>query len=103
MEALFIGTNCVPLHADLFLYSYETYFIHQLHKKKEKKLIRSFHFMFRYIDDVISVNNSKFDDFVDSIYLIESEIKDVTYTARSASYPDLHLVVDSGGRLRMKL
>jgi hypothetical protein len=59
--------------------------------------------MFRYIDDVISVNNSKFDDFVDSIYLIESEIKDVTYTARSASYPDLHLVVDSGGRLRMKL
>ena len=59
--------------------------------------------MFRYIDDVISVNISKFDDFVDSIYLIESEIKDVTDTARFASYLDLHLVVDSGGRLRMKL
>ena len=66
-------------------------------------LIRSFHFMFRYIDDVISVNNSKFDDFVDSIYLIESEIKDVTDTARLTSYLHLHLVVDSGGRLRMQL
>ena len=59
--------------------------------------------MFSYIDDVISVNNSKLGDFVDSIYLIESEIKDVADTARSASYPDLHLVGDSGGRLRMKL
>jgi hypothetical protein len=59
--------------------------------------------MFRYIDDVISVNNSKLGDFVDRFYLIESEIKDVTDTARSASYLDLHLVVDSGGRLRMKL
>jgi len=51
----FIGTNCVPLHADLFLYSYETYFIQRLLKKNEQKLIRSFHFMFRYTDDVISV------------------------------------------------
>jgi len=59
--------------------------------------------MFSYIDDVISVNNSKLGDFVDSIYLIESEIKDVTDTARSASYLDLHLDIDSGGRLRMKL
>jgi hypothetical protein len=59
--------------------------------------------MFRYIDDVISVNNSMFGDFVDRFYLIESEIKDATYTARFASYLDLHLVVDSGGRLRMKL
>jgi hypothetical protein len=59
--------------------------------------------MFRYIDDVISVNNSKLGDFVDRFYLIESEIKDVTDTARSASYLDLHLIVDSGGRLRMKL
>ena len=32
--------------------------------------------MFRYIDDVLSLSNSKFDDFVDRINPIELEIKD---------------------------
>ena len=97
------GTNCAPLLADLFLYSYEANFIHGLLKKNEKKLARSFNFMFRYIDDVLSLNNSRFGDFVDGIYLIELEIKDTTDTDRSASYLDLHLDVDSEGRLRTKL
>ena len=58
--------------------------------------------MFRYIDDVLSINNSRFGDFVDRIYPIELEIKDTTYTHRSASYLDLHLEIDSEGRLRTK-
>jgi len=37
-----MGTHCPPLHADLFLYSYETDFIQGLLKKNEKKLTRSF-------------------------------------------------------------
>jgi hypothetical protein len=57
----------------------------------EKKLARSFNFTFRYIDDVLSLNNSRFGDFVDRIYPIELEIKDTTDTDRSASYLDLHL------------
>ena len=45
-----------------------------------------------------------FGDFVnDRIYLIELEIKDTTDTDRSVSYLDLHLEIDSEGRLRMKL
>ena len=63
----------------------------------------SFNFSFRYIDDVLSLNNSRFGDFVDRIYPIELEIKDTTYTDRSASYLDLHLEIDSEGRLRTKL
>jgi hypothetical protein len=62
-----MGTNCAPLLADLFLYSYEANFIHGLLKKNEKKLTRSFNFMFCYIDDVLSLNNSRFGDFVDGI------------------------------------
>jgi hypothetical protein len=96
-------TNCVPLLADLFLYSYEADFIQGLLKKNEKKLARSFNFTFRYIDDAFSINNSRFGDFVDRIYLIELEIKDTTDTDRSASYLDLHLAIDSAGRLRTKL
>jgi len=37
------------------------------------------------------------------IISIELEIKDTTDTDRSASYLDLHLEIDSEGRLRMKL
>jgi hypothetical protein len=63
----------------------------------------SFNFTFRYIDDVLSINNYRLGDFVDRIYLIELEIKDTTDTDRSASYLDLHLEIDSGGQLRTKL
>ena len=44
-----------------------------------------------------------FDEFVDSIYPIELEIKDTTDTDRSTSYIDLLLDIDSEGRLRTKL
>ena len=98
-----MGTNCTPLLADLFLYSYEADFIQGLLKKNEKKLARSFNFTFRYIDDVLSLNNSRFGDFVDRIYPIELEIKETIDTDRSASYIDLHLEIDSEGRLRTKL
>ena len=63
-----MGTNCAPLLADLFLYSYEADFIQELLRKNEKKLARSFNFTFRYIDDVFSLNNFKSADYVDRIY-----------------------------------
>ena len=42
-------------------------------------------FTFCYIDDVLSLNNSRFGDFVDRIYPIELQIKDSTDTDRSDS------------------
>jgi len=98
-----MGINCDPLHADLFLYSYEADFIQGLPMKNEKKLSRSSNFTFRYIDDVLSLNNSRFGDFVDRRYPIELEIKVTTDTDISASYFDLHLEIDSERRLRTKL
>ena len=97
-SACLLGTNCAPLLTDWFLYSYEADFIEGLLKKNEKKLGRSFNFMFRYIDDVLSLNNSRFGDFVDRIYPIELEIKNTIDTDRSASYLDLHLKIDSERR-----
>ena len=94
-----MGTSCAPLLADVFIYSYEADFI----EKNEKKLARSFNFTFRYIDDVLSLNNYRFGDFVDRVHPIELEIKDTTDTDRSASYLDLHLKIDSEERLRTKL
>ena len=53
-----------------------------------------------YIDDVLSLNISRFGDFVDRIFPIELEIKDTTDTEMSAQYLDLHLENDSDGRLK---
>ena len=87
----------------MFLYSYEAdFFIPGLLKKNEKRLVRSFNFTSRYIDDVLSLNKSRFGDFVDRIHPTELEIKDTTYTDGSASYIDLHLESDGDGRLRTK-
>jgi hypothetical protein len=76
------------MKADLFLYSYEADFKQELLKKNKKKLARSFNFTFRYIYDVLSLNDYRFGDFVDHIYHIELEMKDTTDTDRSASYLD---------------
>ena len=53
--------------------------------------------MFRYIDDVLSLSNSRFGDLSDRIYPIELEIKDTTDTDL-----DIHLKIDSEERLRTK-
>ena len=79
---ILMSTNCTPLLAELFLYSYETNFTQGLLKNK-KKLIQSFHFTFRCIDGVLSLNNSKFGDFVDRIYPIKLEISDTTHIMRT--------------------
>ena len=78
-------TNCVPLFAELFHYSYDADSIQRLLKKNEKKLTRSFNFTFLYIDDVLSLNNSRSGNSVHRIYHIEFEINETIDTDRSAS------------------
>ena len=102
-QSAYLWVQTAPLLADLLLYSYETNFIQGLLKKYEQMLARSFNHTFRYIDDVLSLDNSRFGDFVDRIYPIELDIKDNTYTERFALYLNLHLEIDSEGRLRMQL
>ena len=44
-----MGTNCAPLLADLFLFSYESEFLQTLVKNKKIKEARLFNYSFRYI------------------------------------------------------
>jgi hypothetical protein len=89
-----MGTNCAP---PLVWAS----FIQGLLKKK--KITRSFIFTFRYIDDVLSLNNYRFGDSVGRIYPIELDIKYTIDTDWSASYLDLDLKIDSAVQLRTNL
>ena len=54
MVGIPLGTNCAPLLADLFLYSYENEFLDKLIKEGKRKLARKFNLSYRYIDDLIS-------------------------------------------------
>jgi hypothetical protein len=57
-----------------------------------------FNFTYRYIDDVLSINNSRFAEFLSLIYPPET-----TDTASSASFLDLYLEFDDSGQLSTKI
>jgi len=100
-----MGMNCAPLLVDLFLHAYEADFLQGFLKNKDRKLPQTFNSSFRYIDDVMSLNNSRIGHYllVHRIYPKELEVKDTTDTQMSASYLDLHLEIDNGRRLKTKL
>ena len=91
-----MGTNSAPLLADLFLYSYEAEFVQSLLKAGKKHLAQQFSFTYRYIDDVLSLKNIKFAEYLEFIYPRELEIKETTETADYSSHLDCYLYIDNG-------
>ena len=91
----YMGTNCAPLLADLFLHAHEADFLHGILKNKDKKLAKTFNSIFRYIDDALSLNNSRIGDYLQSIYSYQFEAQDTTDSQKYASYLDLHLEIDN--------
>ena len=98
-----MGTNCAPLRADIFLYSYEAEFIQTLIRSGKRHLAKSLNFTYRYIDDVFSLNNHKFSDYVYDIYPVELEIKETTDDQYHSSFLDLLLEIDNDSHLRVKI
>ena len=72
---------------------------------KDKKIheARAFNFTYRYIDDVLSINSSRFAEFLPLIYPPELEVKETTDTASSASFLDIYLEFDDSGQLNTKI
>ncbi|KAK3093830.1 hypothetical protein FSP39_020721 [Pinctada imbricata] len=98
-----MGTNCAPLLADIFLYSYEAEFIQSLVSEGKRYLASDFSFTYRYIDDVLSINNPKFADYLSSIYPSDLEVKETTETNNSASYLDIMLSYNTDGHMNTSL
>ena len=78
-----MGTNCAPLLADIFLYSYEAEFIQSLLSAGKKRLASQFNFTYRCIDDVLSIYNPDFENYLGQMYP-----SDTTESNTSASYLD---------------
>ena len=98
-----MGTNCAPLLADLCLYSYEAEFMQSLLSTGRKRLASQFNFTYRHIDDVLSINNSDFENYLSRIYPPKLEIKDTTESNTSASYLDLLLLIGRNGQFHTSL
>ena len=90
-----MGTNCAPLLADLFLYSYENEFQDNMIKDGHRRLARSFNLCYRYIDDLIVFNNKKFLDYLKEIYPSDLTVEKANKSDHLADYLDLTFIIDS--------
>ena len=79
-----MGTNCAPLLADLFLHAYEADFLQRVFKNKDRKLAQNSNSSFHYFDDVLSLNNTRFGDYLHHTYPNELEVKGTTDTQKFA-------------------
>ena len=98
-----MGTNCAPLLADIFLYSYEADFIQSLLSTGKKHLASRFNLTYRYIDNVLSINNPEFENYLGQMYPAELEIKETTESTTSASYLNLLLSIGRDSQLHTSI
>ena len=103
MVGIPMGTNCAPLLADLFLYSYENEFLDKLVKEGKRKLARKFNLSYRYTDDLISFNNKRFKEFISDIYPKELTISETTESTSVASYLDLLFIRHKSNNITTEL
>ena len=99
MVGIPMRTNCAPLLADLFLYSYENEFLDKLIEEGKRKLARRFNLSYRYIYDLISFNNKRFKEFISDIYPKELTISETTESTSVASYLDLLFTRDGSNNM----
>ena len=84
-----MGTNCAPLIADLFLYCYELQFMTKISKDPSKQhLIQKFNNTFRYLDDILALNNDDFSMYTKEIYSVELSLNKANTNNDNCPFPD---------------
>ena len=103
MVGIPMGTNCAPLLADLFLYSYENEFSDKHIKEDKRKLEES---SISHIVTLMTLSLSVIKDlreFISDIYPKELTISETTESASVASYLDLLFTRDKNNNIATKL
>ena len=65
----------------------------------KKQLVSPFDLTYRHIDDVLSINNPEFENYLGQMYPAELEIKDSTENITSTSYLALQQSIGRDGQL----
>ena len=95
-----MGTNCVPLVADLFLFCYERDFMKSLTKEKRYDLIDAFNPTSRCIDDLLNIGNIHFEHMVHRIYPAELQLNKAYASDTEAAFLDLNLSIHNDIRVQ---
>ena len=88
-----MGTNCAPLIADLFLFCYDRDFMTSLSDVKQAEIIKAFKSTFRYLDDLLNIDNPYFEGMVNRIYPPELQLNKVNTS--DTEFLDLHLSISN--------
>jgi hypothetical protein len=83
-----MGTDCAPLVANLFLFYYEYRYMRNM-IKTNLMLAKRFSNTTRYIDDLLTLNNTSFDSAIDDIYPEELKLKNTSESPTTLSYLDI--------------
>ena len=88
-----MGTYCAPLVANLFLFCYERDFMLSLSDNNQTDIIEAFNFTFRYLDDLLNIDNPYFEQMVGQIYPIELQLNKANASDTEAPFLDLNLSI----------
>ena len=90
-----MGTNSAPLVADLFLFCYERDFMMSLSDDKLAGVIVAFNTAFRYLDDILNIDNVYFENMVSQIYPSELQLNKAYTSDTKNPCLDLHLSISN--------
>ena len=85
-----MGTNSAPLLADLFLHTFEYDFMVKTMKHDITKAIQ-FSNTFRYMEDLFSINNVDFGNYISAIYPPELQLMNTSTSSTEVCYLDTHI------------
>ena len=88
-----MGTNCVPLIVDLFVYCYKRDFMSDLHKSKHHDLIDMFNDTSGYLDDIFTIDNPDIEKYIPDIYPADLQLNKAKTSDKDTSFLDLNIKV----------
>ena len=90
-----MGTDCAPQLANMFLFHYEYSYMKRL-MANNLYMARRFSHTLRYIDDLLTLNNPKFEEEIVNIYPPELTLKQTTESDTNLSYLDISITICCG-------
>ena len=93
---IYMGTNCAPLVADLFLFCYERDFMLSLSEDNQCDVIDAFNSTSRYLNDLWNIDDNIFDSLVNRVYPSELQFNKASVSDAEASFLHLHLSISDG-------
>ena len=87
-----MGTDGALFVADLFLFCYDRDFMLSLSYNNQADVVEAFNSISRYLDDLLYIDNSYFEQMVSLIYPIELQLNSAKFIDTEAPLFELGLV-----------